>query len=236
MARRPLSLRILATGWILAAFAAGTGAALIWADSQNAWQVHLAQAESAGRQLYATLEFGAPPPEGLQITPLPAPAAQAAEAGQFVALPGAPHPTLSSHIPVTGTPPEGVIRPQIVIEALSDRIRYPVARLRNTPGTSQAAMLGQVMRLLASYCGAPMVIARDSRTRWHRIEAPALWSCAAAPPDRRIPALALGFFALAALLASASEVTQRFAAFAARLRARAGRAARKAIPPRAPPN
>ncbi|OOY27608.1 hypothetical protein BMI90_10265 [Thioclava sp. L04-15] len=211
------SLRAMAAFWIAAAFLAGVAAAWLWFDSQGAWREHLLHADRDGQLLYAAIETGSTMPKDLQAYPLTKPDAELAEKAQFISLSDAPRPALLTHIPVTGLHPSGTNMPQLVIEAVSSDLSYPVGRLTTGPEMAAQEMLGQIVRLLSTYCGDPLVVLRSSGGTWYRLDGSALWSCQAVPRDRRIAAMALGGFALLALLASASRIAHRFSDFASQL-------------------
>ncbi|TNF16762.1 MAG: sensor histidine kinase, partial [Rhodobacteraceae bacterium] len=211
------SLRAMAAFWIGAAFLAGVAAAWLWFGSQNAWREHLLRADRDGQLLFAAIETGAGMPKDLQAYPLTKPDADLAEKAQFISLPDAPRPALLTHIPVAGLHPSGTNMPQLVVEAISSDLSYPVGRLTTRPDMAAQEMLGQIVRLLSTYCGDPLVVLRSSGGTWYRLDGSALWSCQAAPPDRRIAAMALGGFALLALLVGASRIAHRFSDFASQL-------------------
>ncbi|WP_406870023.1 ATP-binding protein [Thioclava sp. 'Guangxiensis'] len=211
------SLKAMSAFWIVAGFLAGALAAALWVQSQSAWRAHLAQADLTGQLLFAAIESGTDRPFGLDATSLPPDQALLAEAGQFLSLAGVPRPARITHIPVPGLHPTGTNAPQTVIEVLSPDLTYPVARLKSGPEVTAAQMFGQVTKLLATYCGAPLVIMRASDGQWYRLEGHEIWSCAATPRDNRLLALGLGGFALLALLITSGRVAQRFGDFGTQL-------------------
>lgn len=209
-ARGTTSLRARGTTWVLVALISGVAATWLFLHSQSAWRAHLDRAYIAGLALFDSLETGAPPPEGLSLRPL-------------TGAPTLPHGwretrlTLGDGRPGPAAPGSA---PRLSLRIQSPRIAYPVAQMRWQGGGARAAGLASVTRAMASLCGDPVLIVRlGASGPWQRAEAPALWSCAAAPPDRRLWAIALAGAATLLLLGSVTATAQSFTGFARALRA-----------------
>ena len=213
MARRPLGLRELGTIWMLAGFAAGVLAAGLWLGSRAAWDGYLARAQVAGVTLYDVLIRATTPPEALRMTPLPLEAQPLAEAGDFSRLPGVPLPSLVTRMSIRDGTAEDFGAPVLRLAIVSDGLRYELAQLDGTPRTGPEK-LGQLTRLMATYCSNAVLFARAGEAPWQRIEGDAVWSCDAAPPDYRLAALLLSFAALAAIWTRVADISARFAGFA----------------------
>lgn len=214
MARPHLGLRELGTIWMLAGFGAGVLATGLWIGSRTAWDMYLARAEMVGVTLYDVLIRGTTPPEGLQMTPLPRDAQALAEAGDFSRLPAVPVPTLVTRVSIRDGIAENFGAPVLRLAILSDGLRYELASLDGGAAHTGPEKLGQVTRLMATYCSRPVLFARTGEGPWQRIDGGPVWGCDAAPPDYRLLALLLALAALAAIWTRVADVAARFAGFA----------------------
>ncbi|HGG03908.1 MAG TPA: HAMP domain-containing histidine kinase [Aliiroseovarius sp.] len=209
------SLRTRGILWVLIASLASGGATWLWMSSATAWQTHLSRAEQAGLALYYTLRDGGPAPTGIRLSPLPPDQAALAETGAFAALTDAPKPTLLTFVTLSDKTDARPSTPTLSVAILSSDIRYSVSDLQTASGPDPAASLARLTRNMATYCSKDLlVVARYGDRPWQVIEASGLLSCAAAPNDLRLPALALLALALIALLSSVAETASHFQNFA----------------------
>lgn len=215
-----LQLRLLGRLWVLAAFGLGVGATALWLISDARWQDHLTRGFAAGFGLYDALRDGTPPPPGITITPLPEDQQQLADAGRFAQIKGLPRPIYLTHLSVLDDrPPVVPLRPSVPplqLTLISPDLRYKLAGVERAG--SGGENLGQITRLLASYCSEPVVLARWGGRPWQRIDADPIWSCKAAPTDLRLPAAMIAALGLMLLLVHVAMVTEPFGAFARTLR------------------
>lgn len=227
-----MTLRRLASLWVLLAFAAGLALGWLWLSARLDWQAHLARAQMVGTALYDGLAHGTPAPEGLTVTPLDAGDTGLAQTGDFARLSFAPQPAFVTVLSIRGAATAGLTVPPnarpdgpgvpspLGLAILSPRLMYPVARLPGGGQPSGAARLGEVVSMVARLCSDATLVAHDAGGRWYRIEGAPVWSCAAAPADPRL-ALSLAIAAaMIALLAWINGVAARFADFADELRDR----------------
>lgn len=206
-------LRGIGTIWVLVAFAAGVAATALWMGSRDAWAQHLGRAQIAGVTLYDSLTRGSTPPADLVMTPLARDDQARAEAGDFARLDGVPVPAQVTRASIRDSTAEDFGSPVLRLAIVSDGLRYEVARLEGGARTAPEK-LGQVTRLMASYCNDPVLFARAGEAPWMRIDGAAVWGCAAAPGDYRLGALLLALIALAVLWTRVTEVAARFSGFA----------------------
>lgn len=203
------SLGLRASVWIILAMVAGAGGATLWTQGQAAWSAHLTAAETAGRDLAASLILGAPVPAGLTLTS-PVPAADlstAAQGARVTAL------TLREN-GADGPGQPGEVRVQLQI--LSETLQYPVADLGSGAYQGMAALSRQMARL----CSDAVMLVRVGDGAWARVENPAHWDCDGQPRDLRLWALALIGGALILLLGQARDTAGSFRDFARALAAR----------------
>ena len=204
--------------WVLGALTTGIAATWIWIGSQTAWQAHLDRAYVSGILLYDTLHRGARPPSGIDVDVL-VPQIQA-NGGvdilpKFTDLPTPARVTALSIITdPTGTTTGGRLQFHIV----SPDLQYPLAKLE--PGVDElpAARLGNLARLLATYCSEPVVFGRLDQGPWHRISGSDVWGCGAAPRDTRLFAAALLILSIALLLSRVADTANLFTRFSKTLK------------------
>ncbi|ABL71473.1 MULTISPECIES: sensor histidine kinase [Paracoccus] len=201
-----LSLRWLASLWVVLAMAAGGGGVWLWMASQAAWQTHLDRAYIAGLALHDSLENRSALPAGVTMV-------------QQGAAPSLPNGWRETLLTLTGGGRPDLSRgARLSIRVQSPDIQYPVAEVQSFGGGSQAAGLASVTRTLARFCSTPRLFVQFDTGPWMRIEGAAIWGCDAAPPDRRLLAALVLAGALILLLGWVAEVSGAFAGFAAALR------------------
>ena len=207
----------LRTGGLLTVICAclmGALAAGLWVRSTAAWQAHLADAEQTGALLYEALQAGSEPPEGLTLAPLSAFDQALANEGRFDQLSFAPRPALVTHVALLPSPSFARPAASLTLEILSPDLRYPLAGLTRRAAQPPTETLAALTRLLATYCSTPQVIARKGAGPWLRVEGGAVWSCAAAPPDRRLIAALILALTLAVASTLVLNTSQQFSDFA----------------------
>ncbi len=217
---RGLSLRRVGGAWVVLAFIAGVLSAALWLGSVRAWDRHLSRAAAAGFTVYEALRTGVSPGNQISITPLSAVDATTATMGDFARLPDTPRPAYVTNISILIRPAQPTDRAVLTLGIVSDELVYPISDIvaRNDP--IPAARLGQVTRLLATYCSEPIIFARYADKPWQRVDGTGIWGCTSAPPDLRVPAAIAAIVALAALLTHVGNTTGGFENFAQALRGR----------------
>lgn len=204
-----ISLRLRASLWVLLAMATGAASMWIFMASNAVWRDHLARAYVTGLAVYDSLETGAPAPDGIEIV---------RQTGQ-PSLPPNQYETIITFAP--GRPDAAFAAPsrrRLAVRMQSPDLQYPVQGVIRFGGTSNAAGLASVTRLLASYCSAPRLFVQLDEGAWTRIDGTEVWGCEAAPPDRRLWAFALAGLAVLLLLTRVAETAGAFSAFARALR------------------
>ncbi|KIC38664.1 histidine kinase [Ruegeria sp. ANG-R] len=211
-----MTLRLRSLGWIwtFSAFAAGLLSAGIWSASTQAWNRYLTDSFVAGFAVYEELRTGMAPPPGLTITPLPAEAAALAEMGEFQKMPGFAGRSFVTNLSILTDSSAPLSGRELTLAVLSDRLVYPVSDIVSGSDQTGPEKLGNLTRLLATYCSEPILIAQFGRRAWQQIDGTEIWGCKAAPADLRLPAILLGIVALAVLLTSVGNVSDSFTRFA----------------------
>ncbi|OIQ44961.1 MAG: two-component sensor histidine kinase [Roseobacter sp. MedPE-SW] len=215
---RGWALRTQARLWILAGFALGLGAAVLWLHSTRAWEQHLARSQMVGVLLYQSLQSDAPLPQGLKVLAVPALSRESGDRARQN-RPEVQSGGMVTEISIQSGSDQGpslgtVLRLMIV----SDLLRYAIADLETTPRPTAAQQLGAVTALLARHCSDPAVFAQYGDKGWIQIEGAQYWGCQAAPPDLRLLAAILAAVGLAIVLSHSAETTASFGAFARLLR------------------
>ncbi|MDE9449816.1 sensor histidine kinase [Aliiroseovarius sp. Z3] len=217
---RGLSMRRVGGAWVALAFVSGVAAAALWLGSVRAWDRHLSQAYAAGFTIYESLRLGVPPGEQIAITPLSTDDAATATMGDFARLPDTPKPAYVTNLSILTRPASPTDRAVLTLGIVSDELVYPISDIVVSSDPIPAGRLGQMTRLLATYCSEPIIFARFADKPWQRVDGTGIWGCDTAPADMRVPAAIAAIIALAALLTHVANTTARFENFARALHTR----------------
>jgi signal transduction histidine kinase len=200
-----LSLRRLASIWVLLAMLFSGGGVWLWMASDAAWRTHLTQAYVAGLSLHDSLDNGSALPPGVSLTQLrDQPALPAGWRETLITLTGGGRPDLARGA-------------RLSVRIQSPDIQYPASRIESVGGGTQAAGLASITRTLASFCSEPRLFVQLDTGPWLRVDGGPVWGCEAAPPDRRLLAAAVLIAGLGLLLGWVAEVSGAFTSFAAAL-------------------
>jgi signal transduction histidine kinase len=219
MSRGP-PIRTLGFLLILGCFSTAFAAGWMWFVSAKAWQDHLTRSYVTGISLYEALRVGGAPPDGLVLTPLGAEQAALAAQGAFTQLRDVPKPALVTNISIIGPGRDPVSGSSLTVGIVSDKLQYAVSELVSNEGQAAAQKFGNVTRLLATYCGDPVIFARMGGQPWLRIEGQAVWGCDAAPRELRLAAVLMTLVAGAILSTLVLDTSSHFDRFARSLRDR----------------
>ncbi len=217
-----MNLRLRSFGWIwtLTAFSAGLAAAAMWFASARAWDNFLTRAYVAGFAVYEDLRTGKAPPAGIRISPLSDQDAIQAEAGLFEQLPGFADRRFVTNLSILTDSSVPLNGQELTLAVLSDRLVYPVSGIVSSVEQTGTEKMGNLTRLLATYCSEPILIARFGRGEWQQVDGTDVWGCGAQPKDLRLPAILLAIVALAIILTSVGNVADLFTRFSQALRDR----------------
>lgn len=230
----PLRLRTLGLALLAAGFASGGLAAWLWVSSDRNWQQHLTRAFVSGFSLFETLVYDQPEPQGLVVTQMSVGQSALADAGNFSRLPGMPTPTYLTNMSLQLGRDDPLSGAALSLAIVSDTLRYPISELVSDETQQPAQKLGEVTRLLATYCGDPVLFARLGDSGWMRVDGQALWGCAAAPRDLRLLAVFLAVVTLAVLGTLMADSAAHFERFARALRGRERRGGPDSYPAQGP--
>ncbi|WP_170396611.1 sensor histidine kinase [Ruegeria arenilitoris] len=220
MTVRAPRLRSLGWIWTGAAFASGLLSAGLWFSSARAWDDFLTRAYVAGFSVYEELRVSKIPPPGITITPLPPEAAQLADAGRFEQLPGLSDRSFVTNLSILTDNTAPLAGRELTLAVMSDRLVYPVSDLLSRVDQTGAEKMGNLTRLLATYCSEPILVARFGHRGWQQVDGTDIWGCKAAPADLRLPAILAAIVALAVILTSIGNVSDSFTRFSNALRGR----------------
>lgn len=215
-----LPLRRLGWIWTLAAFAAGLLSGGLWFTSAQSWDRYLTQSFVAGFAVYEEIRTGMASPQDISITPLSPDAAALAEEGKFEQIPGFSGRRFVTNLSILTDSSSPLSGRELTLAVMSDRLVYPVSDIVSGSDQTGPQKMGNLTRLLATYCSEPILIARFGRGDWQSVDGTAVWGCKAAPTDLRLPAILIAVIALAVVLTSVGNVTDTFARFAQALRDR----------------
>ncbi len=214
------SLRARAISWAVVALLTGMVSAWLWMSSQAAWRAHLDRAYETGLFLYQSLGGNGPPPPGITITPMEEPTGTTRATMRVQDFPDLPSPALLTSMSIISRQESQMTGERLQLHVVSRNLRYPLARLPSTRGIPPAAQLGELVKLMASYCDDPILIARFEQGKWQKIEGPGIWGCSAAPTDMRLVALAVLVGGMIFVLARIADTSSRFRNFAETLASR----------------
>ena len=220
MIRRFYSLRALGTLLVAGGFLAGGLAIWVWMQSNASWRSHQDASFAAGLTLYNALQNGTAPPEGVIIRPLSDADQALAARGEFRRISGAPQAARMTNVPILADAANVLTGRALTLAILSPDLVYRLAGLPRRDGQTAAETTAEVIRLLASYCSDPLVLARMGDDDWVAIDGTAVWGCAAAPADRRLVASLFAIIAAAILMTAALNTSTDFTRFAEQLRSR----------------
>lgn len=187
------SLRAKTVFWIAISGLAGVLTGGIWISDQAAWLRHLARAETTGQLLYSTLVYNAPAPADVQVVHIGRP-------------PETNHKL--SQISIIGHEASPISGPRLQLEIQDPHLRYAIGAL--PPVSGPAKQLGAITRQIARLCGDPRLFARVPSEGWVELRAPDVWSCEAAPTDKRLPLALIFVLLLSTVISRATEVSGRF--------------------------
>ncbi|SMR82138.1 Signal transduction histidine kinase [Aliiroseovarius halocynthiae] len=217
---RGLSIRSLGFLLILGCFTAAFAAGWMWFSSAKAWQDRLTRSYVTGIALYEALRVGGEPPAGIHIAPLDQDQSDLATQGAFSQLTRIPMPALVTNISIIGPGRDPLSGSSLSVGIVSNKLQYSVSELVSDEGQATAQKFGNVTRLLATYCGDPVLFARMGGQPWLRIDGQDIWGCATAPTDLRLAAVLLALVAAAILSTLVLDTSSYFDRFASALRDR----------------
>ena len=217
-----MTLRLRSLGWLwtLAAFATGLLAASLWFASARAWDHFQTRAYVSGFAVYEELRTGKAPAPGISITPLTAEAAVLADGGLFEQLPGFSNRSFVTNLSILTDSSAPLSGRELTLAVMSDRLVYPVSGIVTGIDQTGPQKMGNLTRLLATYCSEPILIARFGRGPWQQVDGTEIWGCSAKPTDLRLPAMLAAVVMLAIILTSVGNVADTLTRFAQALRDR----------------
>lgn len=215
-------LRLRTLGMLMAVFAFVMGgvAAWLWASSNTSWQAHLNRSYIAGLRLYDALRTGGPLPDGIETSPLSAADNALANAGDFGRMSGAPTPAYVTNVSIQGYSPDLITGEILTMGIVSDDLRYSISELGGSGTYSAEQKLGEVTRLMATYCSDSFLVVRRGGPGWTRVDGQQVWGCGAGPTDMRLIAVIIAALILSFLATLIADVTSHFDRFSRALRER----------------
>lgn len=183
----------------------GVTSTLIWTGSNKAWDQYLTHAYQTGFALYDTMAREGPVPVDVEVQTL----------DRFPTLKEQTYTTIVPILPYKGSTIQSADL-QLIIRA--PELKYPITMLAQDPQAAPAQQLGNLMRFIAGYCSTPILYAQMPDQTWNRVDGTSVWSCAVAPNDYRLLAVAILLIGLAILLSQIDETSTMFTRFATALR------------------
>jgi len=191
-----------------------------WFKYQRDFEHHLARAFSAGISAHSLSQGHPADRADLAITTVTPETIISANNSARLRFPDTEMLTYETSLTIATVP----------VRILSPNHQYSLAEINGPP----AAQFGQLFRSLATWCGGPAVFLK-SPSGWLRIDAPALFSCAATPADWRTPALIVALIILAGLLTIGLGVSDQLHSLASQITSRAKDGRTTPLPISGPP-
>lgn len=214
-----ISLKGLSTLWVSLALGIGVLSGALWFHSNLRWQEHLNTAYAHGVEAYYAMDTRHDV-TGVRIEALTGEDLELANAGRFEQISDAPRPAYVTILSLSDTAAAFTGSAGLKIAVASDQLKYRVSEIASDDFRSTALQMGELTRLLATYCSDPIIYASFADGIWLRVDGTAVWGCNAAPQDNRLIAAALLVLSLAVLLTQIGNTTEGFQKFAQQLQAR----------------
>ena len=206
---------------IAAAFLLGVVASAYWYSSSAKWEKYLNSAYLFGVRLYGQLDDGLIADQPINIIALSETDAEFAENGAFVRIQNIPTPSLDTSLTIRDQSLGPLSGPQMNVAIISDVLRYPLAEIQiDVDGNGPEHVMGQLVRLIATYCSDAQIFAKPSDGRWYRISATHIYGCSAVPADYRLFSAILAALGLGILLSFVFGIGAYFQNFAKELKSR----------------
>lgn len=214
-----LSLKTLSTVWVSLAMGVGIFAGGLWFNSNQRWDAHLNNAYAHGVETYYALETRHEV-QNVYIANLTGNDLALANSGRFEQISDAPRPAYVTVLSLSNTSAAFTDSSELKIAIASDLLPYRVSEIASNDFRATALQLGELTRLLATYCSDPIVYASMSDEIWLRVDGTEVWGCQVAPQDYRLIAVLLLVVALAIFFTQIGNTSEGFQRFALQLRSR----------------
>ena len=206
--------------WVFSALMLGISASWIWNRSNEAWQSHLNQAYLAGLSIYHALSNPSNLPSNIKMVALESDDAAKAQTGEFASISGISPPALLTQLSIHSNDRTLGGGEVLHLGIVSSDLRYQLAEISSADTQTAPEKLGELTRLLATYCSDPIVFAKLGARPWQRVSADTIWGCAAQPKDMRLLSVALFVLGISILYTQISNTSAHFERFAHALRTR----------------
>lgn len=207
-------------GTVFLPFLAGLIVCFLWLQSRHHWDNYLSNAFISGVALYEALENGTDIPRGFAVETLDETSQQHANQGAFEKLQNVPKPSLVTRVSIHQINGDQLASPSVQLAIISSKLQYPIAQINSSRSQSTGEKLGDVLRLLATYCSEPIIFARLHSQAWTKIDGRQIYGCAAAPRDLRLLAILIAVIVLSILWTRIVDFTSHFDRFAQALKTR----------------
>ena len=199
--RRPFSIGSIFLIFALFLLIFGIFATYLWLSSIYNWERYLNKAYSTGAALHESiLDKKREIPEGVEIHEIygnPSAGASIKNLKKYTEL---PKPNFVTSVPISN----------MTLHIVSKNLRYPVSKLAINSSDLPSHQLGEIVRLIATYCGDPIIFINHEKNAWKIISGDDIWSCEVMPSDYRIASAFLILIPLAFLFSYGHEISQQF--------------------------
>ena len=197
---RPFSLSLIFITFGFIFLIIGLMASYLWANSIYNWERHLSKAFYTGELLYDSIVSNKVPPDGIKIQEYLRSNANEVSIKSLIQIYKKTKPNIITAVPLK----------DIYLFIVSNKIKYPISKLKKSGNNSPSKQLGEIVKLIANYCSDTVIFVNNTDGNWKIINGNSIWNCSAAPSDYRILSVFLILIPLGFLFSFAHEISQQF--------------------------
>lgn len=197
---KPFSLGLIFIAFGFIFLVIGIIASYIWLNTVYNWERHLNKAFYTGELLYDSITNNKAPPDGINIQDYFVDYSKEDSIKTLLNFFETNKPDIITAVPLD----------EIYLFIVSNKIKYPVSKLKKNSNNPPSKQLGEIVKLVTNYCSETIVFVKISDRNWKIINGNNIWSCSAAPSDYRILAVFLTLIPIGFLFSLSHEISQKF--------------------------
>ena len=166
----------------------GATTSFIWVTSNNQWNIFLNNAYNSGISIYNTIKYNNDLNANITIKKLDNnnDLISRKELEQYYIKAS---PFKVTTLSISNDKKSNIDQGKISLHIISSKLKYPLAKIESFEILTREQQLGKVIQLVANYCSTTILLIKIDESFWHRIDGNEVWSCQAAPNDKRLIAL-----------------------------------------------
>lgn len=170
---------------VIISFIVGIITTAIWVSSENKWKSFLDKSYSSGISIYNTIKYNTDINSKIKIKKLNI-NAETITKDQIKALSKVPQPSKITSLSMFDNKQKIEQQGKISLHIVSDKLRYPLAKIETFKDLKKEQQLGKIIELIANYCTSPILFLKIDHGHWYRVDGNQVWGCKAAPSDKRL--------------------------------------------------